>query len=166
MRPNHCDEAKGKIDVGKDSQRRSLPNSTEVKKHDRLAPRPQSMFLPRSSTQGELEPIPRGWADRLPNLSGNSWRYSAQSVTSNGSTATLPDSRSQPGHLRLSDRFSLKSNGSFSSAITRFSGSTSSTLLTAPSSSKRSSRASILQKDKRFSSVRRELHADYVVDEL
>lgn len=153
-------EMKGKHVVGRDPQRYSLPQPAETKKRHRLAARPQSFwFGSQKNTQSEVDPALRGWADPLPaagdlgeNRAKSSWRHSVQSLISNGSTATLNDSRSQSGHSRFSDRFSLKSDESFSSIFTRFSGSTSSTLLTVPSSSRRSSR--VLQKEKRFSSVR------------
>jgi len=84
-------------------------------------------------------------------------------VISNGSTASLHDSGSRLGRSRSNDRLSLRSNGSLSSVLTRFSGSTSSTLLTAPSSSRRSS---MLQREKRFSSVKLMDGTPWELDEM
>lgn len=155
-------DVNGKHNARKDTQRHSIPQSAVVKKRARLAPRPRSFWF------GAQDSTQRDWDDPLPTAGGldaessrrKSWRHSVQSTTSNGSTATLHDSRSQSGHSHISDRFSLRSDRSLSSVLTRFSGSTLSTSFTAPSSSRRSSRGSVLQREKRFSSVRRELYAD------
>jgi hypothetical protein len=158
----------GERDIRKDILRHSLPQPVGAKKRARLVPRPRSFwFGTQKSTQGEYGHTQRGWNDPLPaagdldsdfSSERKSWRHSVQSVTSYGSTAN--DSRSRPGHSSNSDRFSLRSTRSFSSVLTRFSSSTSSTSLTAPPSSRLSSRGSMLGREKRFSSVRRELHAD------
>ena len=150
------------------TQRHSLPQPGEVKGHGGSVLRPRSFwFKPQRNTQDEFESIPGGWCDPLPTtgdldvntIKGNGWRDSAQSVTSNGtSTTSLHETRPRSDIWGSSDRFS---NGSSSSVLTRFSGSTASTSLTLPSpgtTSKRSSRGSVLQREKRFSSAKSELH--------
>ena len=116
----------------------------------------------QQNTQDVVEPTPSKDPD-VSSLKGDNRRHSARSETSNGasSTISLLESRSRWNSLR----FSLSSNVSSlssSSALTRFSGSTVSTSLTALSSGtirKQPSRGSVLQKEKRFSSVRCELDA-------
>lgn len=160
-----------KRDGREHSQRYSLPQHVGVGRRDYLVPRRRSLwFKPQKSTQGEPDPTLRRWIDPLPatgdldaNSPRNSWRHSYQSVTSNGdgSIASLRDPWSQLS--RSSDRFSLGSNGSSSSVLTRSSDSTLSTLLTAPASgtiSWRSSRGSVFQREKRFSNVKCESLAD------
>ena len=153
------------------TQRHSLPQPVE--RRSQLVVRPRSFwFRPQQSTQDELESTPTGWSDPLPtsgdpdvgSLGGNSRRHSTWSVTSTGagSTTSLHDSRSRPGNWHSSDRLSLNSNVSSSSGFTGSSGSTASTFLTTPHSgtiSKRSSRSSVLQREKRFSNVKCELDA-------
>jgi hypothetical protein len=153
----------------KDTQRRSLPQPVEVKMRDRLAPRPKSFWIgSREKARGESKSTQMGWVGPLQaagdlgvNSQRSSWRNSTRSVISNGSTASLRDSGSRLDRSRSNDRSSLRSNGSLSSVLTRFSGSTSSTLLTAPSSSRRSS---MLQREKRFSIVKCGSHSDFPAD--
>lgn len=164
-----------KRDVREETQRRSLPQPIKMGRRDHSAHgHRSSLFRAQKGTQGEPDSTPMGWADPLSAAGDldasslrNSWRHSARSVTSNGdgSITSLRDPWSQSG--RSSDRFSLRSNGSSSSVLTRFSGSTLSTFLTAPSSgttSSRSSRGSVLQREKRFSNVKCESHADFLAD--
>ena len=143
-----------------------------VEKRDEPVPRSKSFrFKPQKNTQGEVESTPPGgrFSGLVPfeepdvsSLGGDDRRHSARSVASNGvgSITSL-----EPRSRWNSWRFSLSSNVSSlssSSALTRSSGSTTSTSLTAlsPSTiSKKSSRGSMLQKEKRFSSVRCELDA-------
>lgn len=157
---------------GVNTQRHSLPFPVVVEKRDEPTPRSKSFrFKPQQDMQGEIESTPpRGLSDALgpfgdsdvSSLRGDDRRHSAPSVTSNGvgSITSLLEPRSRWSNWR----FSLSSNvssSSSSSALTRFSGSTASTSLTAMSSgtlSNRSSRGSVLQKEKRFSSVRCELN--------
>lgn len=166
----HAGEGR-KRDASKKTQRYSLPQSVEVGRRDPSAPRRRTLwFKPQKWTHSELNPTPKGWPDSVSaagdldtNSLRNSWRHSARSVTSNGdgSISSVHDPWSQSG--RSSDRFSLGSNESSSSVLTKSSGSTLSTLLTAPSSgtiSWRSSRGSVLQREKRFSSVKCESHAN------
>ena len=167
MRNKISIKTKGKYGAKNDIQRHSLPHPVEDTKHGRLVPRPRSFwFGTRKNTPGESESRLGGWADQIPtavdrldaNPQRNSWRNSARSVTSDGSTSTLHDSGSQPSCSRSSDRFSLRSDGSSLSVLTRFSSSTSSTALTTAPPSRRSSRGSMLQREKRFSSLKCELH--------
>jgi hypothetical protein len=154
------------------TQRYSLPQLGEVGQRDGSVPRPQSLwFKARPTTRGEFESIPR-WSDALAateelgvdSLEGNGWRYSAQSMTSNGSGSGASlhhEPRSQSSNWSSSDRFSLSSSASTSSIFTS-SASTTSTSLTALSSgtiSKRSSRGSVLQREKRFSNIKGEFCA-------
>lgn len=164
-----------KRDAEGDTRRYSLPHPVGVGRRDYLAPKRRSLWVkPQKGIQGELDRTLNGWADPLSvagdlnaNSPRNSWRRSIRSLTSNddGSTVSHHDSWSQSGHSH--DRFSLGSNGSSSSVLTRFSGSTLSTLLTAPSSGTsgwRSSRGSVLQREKRFSNIKREWLADSLAD--
>lgn len=149
----------------KGTQRHSMPQPAMIKKRDRLIPRHQSLwFKPRKTSRGDNESestpgnqtcLRQEIGDLDGNSSrGNSWRYSARSATSNKSNSSLQDSRPTPGYSRSSDRFSLTSDESSSSLFTRISTSTLSTFLTAPSSSRRSSKGSLLQREKRFSSIK------------
>jgi len=147
------------------TQRHSLPQPVRMKKRDRSILRSRSFwFTPQQRTRAELESAPGGSSDAsqilvdpdVSSLRGDSWRHSAQSVTSNGG-GSITGSPSRFNSWRSSDRLSLKSNMSLSSVFTRFSGSTASTSLTVPASgtsSKRSSRGSVLQREKRFSNVK------------
>ena len=167
-----------KRDVKEGTRRYSLPQPLGVLRlRDYLTPKRRSLWVkPQRGVQGEPDRTLKDWADPLSaagdldaNSPRNSWRRSIRSLTSNddGSTSSHHDSWSQSGHSN--DRFSLGSNGSSSSALTRFSGSTLSTLLTAPSSgtsSWRSSRGSVLQRDKRFSNIKCESLADSLADSV
>ena len=154
-------------------RRHSLPQPREVERLSGLVQRPQSFWSkPQQSTREEFETALRGWSEALPttgdldvnSVGGNDWRYSARSVTSNGGvgSASLHEPRSRPNTWYPSDRSSLNSDFSSSSIFTRFSGTTTSTALTAlPSGtiSKRSSQGSVLQREKRFSRFQGELNA-------
>jgi hypothetical protein len=159
------------------TRRHSLPLPVETDKHDHLVPMPLSLwYQPQKSTRDESKSTLGGWYDPLPgigdldtnSLEGTSRRQSARSMTSDGdgSTANIHDPRHQSGQWRSSDRFSLGSNVSSSSAFTRFSGSTSSTLHTAPSSNWRHSRGSVLQREKRFSNLKCKPRASFLTNKL
>ena len=158
------------------TQRYTLPHPVEVGRRDRFFPRRRSLwFKPQKSTQDEPDRTIRGWDDPLSavgdpdaNSLRNSWRHSNRSVASSGDGSITGPHDSWPQSGRSSNRLSLRSNGSTSSSLlTRFSGSTLSTLLTAPSSgttSWRSSRGSVLQREKRFSNANCKSHADSLAD--
>ena len=143
-----------------------------IEKRDEPVPRPKSFwFKPRQGTRDGVGPIlPGDLSGRLllsgdpgaSSLRENDRRYSARSATSTGAGSVISlEPRSQASDWRFSDQLSLNSHMSSSSALTRFSGSTASTAFTALSSgttSKRSSRSSVLQREKRFSSVKCELN--------
>jgi len=164
---------RGKYDARRGTQRHSLPLPVVVEKREKFVPRSRSfLFKPQQNTQGEVEFTPPGGrSDGLvlfedpdvSSLGGDDRRHSAQSVASNG-IGSITGSL-EPRSRWNNWRFSLSSNASSlssSSALTRSSDSTASTSLTALSPgtiSKRSSRGSILQKERRFSSVRCELDA-------
>ena len=153
----------------KGTQRHSLPPPVKTDRHDHFVPRRGSLWLrPQKSTHGGSGPTPGGRVDPLPGIGDldakfprrNSWRHSDRSVISSSDGGS-------PSHWRSGDRSSLKSNGSSSSVFTRFSGSTISTLFTSPPSrttSWRYSGGGASQKEKRFSNVKRELHADSFAD--
>lgn len=164
---------RGKHGVRRGTQRHSLPLPVVMEKRDKFVPRSKSfLFKQQKNTRGEVESTPPGGRSGglvsfedpdVSSLGGDDRRHSAQSVASSGIggiTGSL-----EPRSRWNSWRFSLSSNVSSlssSSALTRSSGSTASTSLTALSPgtiSKRSSRGSILQKERRFSSVRCELDA-------
>lgn len=154
-------------------KRHSLPQPREVERLSGLVSRPQSFWSkPQQSTREEFETALRGWSEALPTIAdpdansigGNDWRHSAQSATSSGGagSTSLHEPRSRPNTWYPSDRSSLNSDFSSSSIFTRFSGTTTSTSLTAlPSGvvSKRSSQGSVLQREKRFSKFQGELRA-------